>query len=86
LQKLSALMLAMCVMLHTSWAEDEKQIKLEDIERDTLRGETGQPEPQQKELSQSQSTQHIQLSYSNDPQDVFVTPSPRHYSSKGENI
>lgn len=76
-------MLAMCVMLHTSWAGDEKQIKLEDIERDTLRGETGQTEPEQKELSQQQSTQHIQLSYSNDPQDVFVTPTPRHYSSKG---
>lgn len=77
------LVLALCA-LHTSWAGDEKQIKLEDIERDTLIGETDRVEPEQKELSQQQSTQHIQLSYSNDPQDIFVTPMPR-YGVKGEN-
>jgi hypothetical protein len=83
MQKLKMVMMAMCV-LHMSWAE-EKQIKLEDIESDTLVHETQRSGPEQKELS-SQSTQHIQLSYSNEPQDIFVTPMPRGYSSKGENV
>lgn len=69
-------------MIHASWAGDEQQIKLEDIERDTLVGETEGSNPEQKELTQ-QPTQHIQLSYSNDPQDIFVTPQPR-YPSNGE--
>lgn len=76
-------MFAMCAVIHASWAGDEKQIKLEDIERESLIGETDQRGPEQKELTQ-QSTQHIQLSYSNDPQDVFVTPQPRGYSHQGE--
>lgn len=72
----------MCAIIHASWAGDEKQIKLEDIERDSLIEETDGSEPEQKELPQ-QPTQHIQLSYSNDPQDIFVTPQPR-YPSNGE--
>lgn len=58
--------------------EDDKQIKLEDIERDTLSREDDvnvQKEPQP--------TQHIQLSYSNNPQDVFVTPTPSRYAVNG---
>ena len=69
------------VMVHTTWADDEKQIKLEDIEHDTLIGETERVEPDHKELHQ-EPTQHIQLSYSHRPQDIFVTPQPR-YNSKG---
>lgn len=76
-------MMVMFVTVHASWADGEQKIKLEDIERDTLIGETGRVEPEQKELSQPQSTQHIQLTYSNDPQDVYVTPSPGHYSHQG---
>lgn len=64
-------------------AEDEKQIQLEDIERDTLIRETEREES--KELA-PEPTQHIQLSYSNTPQDVFVTPTPSgnaHFTFKG---
>lgn len=67
-----------------SSAEDEKQIKLEDIERDTLIRET-ERDDDVKELA-PQPTQHIQLSYSNNPQDVFVTPTPSgnaHFTIKG---
>lgn len=74
-------MTVMC-LLHTSWAGGEKQIKLEDIERDTLRNEGG-PGTEQKDVTQPESTQHIQLTYSNEPQDVFVTPMPR-YAHKGK--
>ena len=66
------------------YAEDEKQIKLEDIERDTLIRETERQDS--KELS-PQPTQHIQLSYSSNPQDVFSTQTPTasaHYAIKGE--
>lgn len=76
-------MMAMLVMARKSSADGDKQIKLEDIERDTLIGETERIDPVQKEHAQPQSTQHIQLTYSNDPQDVYVTPSPGHYLSKG---
>jgi len=77
--------MSMCV------AADDKQIQLEDIERDMLVDEkerTGDEDQQQlnKELS-PQPTQHIQLSYSNDPQDVFVTPQPQgRYKSVGERV
>jgi hypothetical protein len=76
----------MCVLLHTSWAGEEKQIKLEDIEQDTLTNEeVAEPEQVQKEAHQltHQPTQQIQLTYSNEPQDVYVTPQPR-YNSKGK--
>lgn len=76
-------MVAVCAMIHTSWAGDDKQIKLEDIEQDTLINETDRTEPEQKELTQAP-TQHIQLSYSQNPQDVFVTPQPRYSSSHGQ--
>ena len=72
--------------IHSSCAgDDEKQIKLEDIERDTLLHETGRSSDVNvpKELA-PQPTQHIQLSYSNNPQDVFVTPTPGRYAVKGE--
>ena len=82
LQKLFTLAVAICVLLHTSWAGDDQQIKLEDIEQDTLKNEEGGETDQiQKELLQP--TQHIELNYSNDPQDVFVTPQPR-YNHKGK--
>lgn len=75
----------MFVLVHTSRAGDDKQIKLEDIEQDTLTNEEKAQEPEQelKEIQQQQPTHHIQLSYSNEPQDVYVTPQPR-YNSKGE--
>jgi hypothetical protein len=71
-------------------AEEEKQIKLEDIERDSLLREAERDDLHtQKELA-PQPTQHIQLSYSNNPQDVFVTVTPTpndgshsHYTVKG---
>jgi hypothetical protein len=81
LQKLFALTVAICALLHTTWAGEDKQIKLEDIEQDTLKNEEGEVEQDQKELVQP--TQHIELNYSNEPQDVFVTPQPR-YNQKGE--
>ncbi|KAG5680782.1 hypothetical protein PVAND_010268 [Polypedilum vanderplanki] len=70
---------ALVLLCVTVKCEDEKQIKLEDIEHDTLLHETGRSDDAnaQKELA-PQSTQHIQLSYGNNPQDVFVTPSPGH--------
>jgi hypothetical protein len=83
LQKLLTLTVAIFALLHTSWAGDEKQIKLEDIEQDTLKNEEGEVEQEPKELIQP--TQHIELNYSNEPQDVFVTPQPR-YNHKGEKI
>lgn len=72
----------MFVLLHTTRAGDEKQIKLEDIEQDTLTNEEKEQEPEQELKELQQPTQHIQLSYSNEPQDVYVTPQPR-YNSKG---
>lgn len=80
----------MLVCVATLKAEEGKQIKLEDIEHDTLIRETqrDQDDNLQKELA-PQPTQHIQLSYSNTPQDVFVTPTPSgnaHYAVKGEYI
>jgi hypothetical protein len=64
--------------------EDDKQIKLEDIEQDTLLHETDRSSNghSQKELA-PESTQHIQLSYGNNPQDVYVTPQPGRYAAKG---
>jgi bisphosphoglycerate-independent phosphoglycerate mutase (AlkP superfamily) len=59
---------------------------LEDIERDTLIRENERDES--KELA-PQPTQHIQLSYSNNPQDVFVTPTPSgnaHFTIKGKKL
>lgn len=75
----------LCVTI--SKAEEGQQINLEDIERDTLIRETerDQDDGSQKELA-PQPTQHIQLSYSNNPQDVFVTPTPSgraHYTVNG---
>lgn len=79
-------------MAHMSWADD-KQIKLDDIERDTLIEETERTAPQQHQQQEQhnqqhnqQPTQHIQLTYSNDPQDIFVTPMPGRYAPKGESI
>lgn len=73
----------MCVIVNTSWAVEEKQIKLEDIESDTLIGETGGIGPQQKEVSH-QPQQHFRINYAEDPQNIFVTPQPRGgYSSNG---
>lgn len=67
-----------------TWAGDDKQIKLEDIEQDTLTNEERDDvETEQKELPQQ--TQHIELNYSNAPQDIFVTPQPR-YNSKGKKL
>lgn len=83
LQKLFTLTVAICALLHTSWAGDEKQIKLEDIEQDTLKNEEGEADRGHKELLQP--TQHIELNYSNEPQDVFVTPQPR-YNHKGNDL
>lgn len=60
-----------CVLMHTSLAD--KPIQLEDIEHDNLLSEGERGSGLSKELISSP-TQHIQLSYSNDPQDVFVTP------------
>ncbi|KAL7036143.1 hypothetical protein ACKWTF_008715 [Chironomus riparius] len=73
--------------IHSTSADDEKQIKLEDIERDTLLHETDQRSDVNvpKELA-PQPTQHIQLSYSNNPQDVFVTPTPGRYAVKAHSI
>lgn len=83
-QKLFTVLITTLCVMGRSWAGDEKQIKLEDIESDTLVGETERTdEPQLKELTH-QPSQHIQLSYSNDPQDVFVTPMPGRYAPKGE--
>lgn len=72
-----------------SRAEENKQIHLEDIEHDTLirerETERDEDDHSQKELA-PQPTQHIQLSYSNTPQDVFVTPTPSgrtHYTVNG---
>ena len=70
-----------------SRAEENKQIHLEDIERDSLirESERDEEDHSQKELA-PQPTQHIQLSYSNTPQDVFVTPTPSgrtHYTVNG---
>lgn len=74
----------MCLTIALANASDEKQIKLEDIERDTLLHETERSSDAigPKELA-PQPTQHIQLSYSNNPQDVFVTPTPGRYAVKG---
>jgi hypothetical protein len=81
-----AVMMLFCITAECISArpDDEKQIKLEDIERDTLLHETDRSDDAnvQKELA-PEPTQHIQLSYSNDPQDVFVTPTPGRYSVKG---
>lgn len=76
------LAVTLCAIVRTSWAVEEKQIKLEDIESDTLIGETGSSGPQQKEVSHQQ--QHFHINYSEEPQNVFVTPQPRGYSSNGE--
>ena len=88
-QKLLSLMLAMCVMAHASREQEDKMIKLEDIERDTLIHETVRSAPaEQKELTQPQ-TQHVQVSYSHQPQEVFVTPMPGRYAQqrgKNQNI
>lgn len=77
----------MLLCVNIARAEESKQIKLEDIERDTLIRETERVQDvTQKELS-SQPTQQIQLSYSNNPQDVFVTPTPSggaHFTVKGK--
>jgi hypothetical protein len=81
----------LCVAVsHSVRGEDEKQIKLEDIERDSLLHETsgGDDANAHKELA-PQPTQHIQLSYGGNPQDVFVTPTPGHssrYAVKGKVI
>lgn len=71
--------------IYSTSADDEKQIKLEDIERDTLLHESDRSSDVNgpKELA-PQPTQHIQLSYSNNPQDVFVTPTPGRYAVKGK--
>lgn len=73
------------ITIHTACADDGKQIKLEDIERDTLLRETERSSDVNvpKELA-PQPTQHIQLTYSNNPQDVFVTPTPGRYAVKGK--
>lgn len=89
LQKyLTTVMMLLCVTaIYSVRSDDEKQIKLSDIENDTLLHETergGDDANAQKELA-PEPTQHIQLSYSNNPQDVFVTPSPRSYGVKGNN-
>ena len=66
-----------CVLMHTSLAD--KPIQLEDIEHDNLLSEGERGGGLSKELI-STPTQHIQLSYSNDPQDVFATPSKERYA------
>lgn len=66
-----------CVLMHTSLAD--KPIQLEDIEHDNLLSEGERGGGLSKELI-SAPTQHIQLSYSNDPQDVSLTPSPDRYA------
>ncbi|CRK97195.1 CLUMA_CG010592, isoform A, partial [Clunio marinus] len=74
--------LIFCVFMHATWAGDDKQIHLEDIERDTLISETDRSKPQDDKEQSQQSTQHIQLSYSKNPQDIFVTPMPGRHASK----
>lgn len=69
--------MVLCVLMHTSLAD--KPIQLEDIEHDNLLSEGERGSGLSKELI-SEPTQHIQLSYSNDPQDVFVTPSTGRYA------
>lgn len=87
-QKLLTLMMAMCVMALASREQEDKMIKLEDIERDTLIHETiGSAPAEQKELidqphAQHQA-QHVQVSYSHGPQEVFVTPMPRYAPARG---
>lgn len=71
------------MLFHTSWAGDDQQIKLEDIEQDTLKNEEGGEIDHQIPKELLQPTQHIELNYSNEPQDVFVTPQPR-YNHKGK--
>lgn len=73
------LITALCVLTHASREQEEKMINLEDIESDTLRHETvgSAPVEQQKEDNQPP-TQHVQVSYSHEPQEVFVTPMPGH--------
>lgn len=73
----------MCVIVHTSWAVEEKQIKLEDIESDTLIGETSGPRQQHKQVSHHPQ-QHFHMNYSEEPQNLFVTPQPRGYSANGK--
>lgn len=81
------LLLTICLVAQKSWADGEKQIKLEDIERDTLIGESKKSSDEEKEDNPqaAENTQHIQLTYSNSPQDVYVTPQPGKYQHlKGE--
>lgn len=71
----------------SSWAYAEQQIKLEDIERDTLIGESKKAAGDEKEdnTQTAENSQHIQLTYSSNPQDVYVTPQPGKYNNhKGE--
>ncbi|XP_070500104.1 uncharacterized protein [Chironomus tepperi] len=85
-RNLLLLVLVCLTAIHTTRGDDEKQIKLEDIERDTLlHEERGNDVNGPKELA-PQPTQHIQLSYSNNPQDVFVTPTPGRYAVKSHSI
>lgn len=82
-QKLFVFLALICVTHFV--ACEEQQVKLEDIEHDTLIRETERNTDgsDSKELS-SQQTQHIQLSYSNNPQDIFVTPTPSRFNFKGK--
>lgn len=82
--------MTICLVAQLSWADagSEKQIKLEDIERDTLIGESKKASEEKEDNPQAaENTQHIQLTYSNSPQDVYVTPQPGKYQHiKGELI
>lgn len=74
------LLLTICLVAQISWADGEKQIKLEDIERDTLIGESKKASEEKEDNPlAAENTQHIQLTYSNSPQDVYVTPQPGKY-------
>lgn len=78
---------AICLAMISSWTSAEQQIKLEDIERDTLIGESKKAASDEKEDSTqtAENSQHIQLTYSGNPQDVYVTPQPGKYNNhKGE--
>lgn len=75
-QLFAAITMLFCVLMHASLAD--KPIQLEDIEHDNLLSEGERGGELSKELI-SAPTQHIQLSYSNNPQEAFVTPSPDHY-------
>lgn len=82
--------MTVCLLNCPSWANAEQQIKLEDIERDTLIGESKKSASEEKEDSTqtAENSQHIQLTYSGGSgPDVYVTPQPGKYSNhKGEDL